>query len=181
MNREDIKNKKSNSLIFVGSARGVNRFYITNKIMQKFPKAKAISTGSLINSLAKELGFGEVDKIPIIDYYKYLEPVFVNNILSHLEHENVILDTFFFYITPAISVKGLRKLAEKVSKVIIIFVEEPPEKIYRQKKGRSEEWFDKFDNIEEDILANKEYSNFYFKFFKDRIPTKHLSCGIGEK
>ena len=178
MNREEIENKKMRRIFFVGSARGVNRFYVTNTFMEKFQNAKVINTGVLINNLCKEMGFESQDKITIMDYYRFIEPVLITKILSHLEHTDIILDTHFYWLIPCISVKGLKKIADVISKVVLVLVEEDPTEIYQQKKGRGDIWFDVFDNISDDIFFNRVYFNFYKAFFERNASESSLIYDI---
>ncbi len=169
MNKKTVELKNKNKLIFIGSARGVNRFYITNKFIEKYPDAKVINTGVLIHNLTKNLDFGNLGDISIDNYCRYLEPVFIQSILNHLEHGDVILDTHFYHKMPCISIKGLQNFIGKISKAILVLVEEDALKVYKEKKDRGNEWFNSLENIKYDMFSNKEYFNFYIQFF-----TKHL-------
>ncbi len=169
MNKKTLELKNKNKLFFIGSARGVNKFYITNKFIEAYPNAKVINTGALIHNLAKNLSFGNLGEISIDDYCRYLEPVFIQSILNHLEHGDVILDTHFYHKMPCISIKGLQKFIGKISEAILILVEEENIKIYEEKRGRGNKWFDSLENINYDIFSNNEYFDFYIGFF-----TKHI-------
>ena len=170
MNKKTVELKNKNKLFFIGSARGANKFYITNKFVEAYPNAKVINTGALIHNLSKNLGFGNLGEISIDDYCRYLEPVFIQTILNHLEHGDVVLDTHFYHKMPCISIKGLQKFIGKISEAILILVEEKNLKIYEEKRGRGNKWFDSLENINYDIFSNNEYFDFYIQFF-----TKHIS------
>ena len=161
MNHKQIDEVKNRNMFLVGSARGVNRFYVTNKFIENFPKAKVINTGVLIRTICKDLGFKNIDNLTLIEYYRFIEPVIVQKILSHLEHTDVILDTHFYYLIPCLSIKALQKISSNIKSIIIIHIEEDPIKIYQQKRGRGDIWFDSFDNINDDLIFNKAYFEFY--------------------
>lgn len=174
MNKKDLNKKLQNKLFIVGSGRGVNRFYATNKFIEKYPNAKVINTGVLISDLAKKIDFGDLDSISIKDYCNHLEPVFIQTILNHLEHGDVILDTHFYHLMPCMSIKGLQSFIGKISVAVIILVEENPLKIYLEKRSREDSWFNSLENIKYDIFSNREYFEFYKLFFSNHISEKHF-------
>lgn len=178
MNKIDLEIGKSHKLFIIGSARGVNRFYLTNKFIENYPEAKVINTGVLINNLAKGINLGNISDISISSYCQYLEPIFIENILAHLEHSDVILDTHFYHLMPCISIKGLQSLIDRISKAIIVLVDEDPLKIYSQMKSRGDKWFDSLDNIKYDIFANKIYFEFYQNFFSNFMSKESLYFNI---
>lgn|GEM_PF-1292086 len=175
-----IKSKNDNRLFIIGSARGVNRFYITNKFIEKYPKAKVINTGALIYKLSKSLDFGNIGDITINDYCRYLEPVFIQSILNHLEHGDVILDTHFYHQMPCLSIKGLKKFVGKISRAVLVLVNEDPLKIYEEKRGRGDKWFDSLEDIKYDVFSNKEYFDFYIQFFSRYVSQKYISLNLNE-
>jgi len=162
MNKKELSNK--NNLFIVGSARGVKRFYIVNQIMQQFPKAKVIHTGNLLKKIIRDLGFVDMDSISILNYYRFVEPVFSEIILSHLEHSDVILDTHYYYLLPGLSIKEILKFKGKISKAILILVEQNIEDIFKDNDG---EWFSNLKNIEEDVLLN----SFSFETYREIFST----------
>ena len=165
MDKKSLGKKKT--LYIVGSAKGVKRFYIVNRIYE-LKAGKIIHTGNLINRIIKRLGFKEMDKISIYDYYRYIEPVFVDTIITHLNYTDVILDTHYHYLLPGISIKELLKFKEVVARAKLILVEETKDNIIASNEG---DWYEDIKNVEEDILLNKYYFESYANIFK-----KFCSC-----
>jgi hypothetical protein len=163
MNKEQLS--KKNNLIIIGSARGVKRFYIINKFIEQFPDAKVIHTGNLLQKIIKNMELENIDSISIYNYYKFVEPVFVEIILSHLEHSSVILDTHYYYLLPGLSIKEILKFKNNINKTSLILVNEDKKEI---QANNDEKWFKEIKNIEEDILLNKysfeNYKQVFDKF-----------------
>jgi adenylate kinase len=180
MNKQSMELKRKNKLFFIGSARGVNRFYITNEFIKAYPKAKVINTGVLIHKLAKSLDFGNLGSISIDDYCRYLEPVFVQSILNHLEHGDVILDTHFYHKMPCISIRGLREFMGRISAAIIVLVDADPMNIYKEKRGGEDKWFEVLEDVKYDVFSNKECFEFYVQFFSKYISQKNISLDLEE-
>tara|TARA_Y100000310_G_C20681509_1_gene816228 strand:- start:4 stop:585 length:582 start_codon:yes stop_codon:yes gene_type:complete len=176
MNKKQLS--KKNNLIIVGSARGVKKFYIVNKCMQNLPDAKVIHTGNLLQKIIKNMELGSMDSISIYKYYKYVEPVFLEVILSHLEHSNVILDTHYYYLLPGLSIKEILKFKNKIGKTLLVLVNEDKEEI---KNNNGEEWFKNIKNIEEDILLNKYSFENYKQVFNEFSTMKSLEINLKEE
>ena len=169
MNKKDLS--KKNKLVVIGSARGVKRFYIVNKFIEKFPNAKVINTGNLLNKIIKNMGFKDLDSISLLNYYKIIEPVFVEIILSHLEHSDVILDTHFYYLVPGMSIKEILKFKNKISLAILVLVKDDKEVILEENDG---EWFKDIKNTEEDITLNDASFEFYDLTFQSFVDVKKI-------
>lgn len=181
MDKKAIESKNKNRLFFIGSARGVNRFYITNKFIEKYPKATVINTGALIRKISKSLNFGDLGDTSINDYCRYLEPVLVQSILDHLEHGDVILDTHFYHQMPCLSIKALSNFIGRISKAILVLVEEDHLKIYTEKRNREDPWFNLLENVKDDIFANRESFHFYIQFFSRHALQNNISVNLGEE
>jgi len=178
MNKKDLEEKKNHKLFIIGSARGVNRFYVTNKFIENFPNAKVINTGVLINKLAEETNMGKLDRISLNDYVQHLEPIFIQTILNHLEHGDVILDTHFYHLMPCISIKGLQSFIERLSKAILVLVNDSPIQIYKENKGNGDLWFDLLENVKYDVSCNEIYFRFYQEFFSRFISQNSISISL---
>jgi len=175
MNKKELSRKRN--LFLIGSARGVKRFFIVNKFIQEFPDAKVINTGNLIQKLINGLGFKDLDSISIINYYKLIEPMFVEIILSHLEHSDVILDTHYYYLIPGMSIKEILKFKNKIKNTILVLVEENEEEIIQ---ANNQEWFKSIKNVEEDIILNKYSFYNYEKIFKDFSNVYSISINLNK-
>lgn len=165
MNKNQIENK--NNLFIVGSPFGVNRFYAVNRIMELLPDAKIISTGRLIASIISDFSLEPLDRISITDYYKYVEPIFIKEIMTHLEHEDVVLDTCFHYLVPAISLNGLLKFNKKIKKAFLILVNDNAENIYIKNQSNSNPWFRDITKIDRDVISNQYFFDFYNQVFSE--------------
>lgn len=160
MNKEKLS--KKNNLIIVGSARGIKRFYVVNQFIEEFPESKVINTGNLLQQLIIKMGFKSLDSISIFNYYKYIEPMFIEIILSHLEHSTVILDTHYYYLLPGLSIKEIVKFKQQINNCVLVLVEDCEEKII---EDNDDKWFESIKNVEEDLLLNKHSFNSYKEIF----------------
>lgn len=170
MNKKTILNKKNHKIYFIGGARGTNTFYLVNKISEIAPNARIIKTGAVIQQLIKKMKLGELDNLTISQYYQFVEPMLVNEIISHLEHGDVILDTHFYYLIPAISIIGLAEIKENFSEAKIILIDDDPISIYKRSSMRNDPWFKDITNIKNDLYANREYHKWYISTLaKDKV------------
>ncbi|MDD3160015.1 MAG: hypothetical protein PHQ98_03540 [Candidatus ainarchaeum sp.] len=160
MNKNGLATK--HNLIIVGSARGVNKFYTIDLLMNYFNNAKVITTSKLISSILNDLNLPCLEKISLVDYSKYVEPTITRIILSHLEHCDVIVDTTFYYIFQGISAKEILKFYNHINKTILILVSDNPENIKQTNYG---EWFNNINNLQQDILLNEYSFKFYISLF----------------
>ena len=176
MNKQELINSK-HRIIFIGSARGVNRFYITNKFIEEFPQAKVINTGSLIQTLIKRLDLQNLDTISIYTYFKYIEPMLLDTILAHLEHGDVILDTTFYYLLPGISVRGLLEFQNRIIDAILVLVEDSDNNIFKT-QNQDIEWFKDIQNIKNDLMLNRYSYDSYLKVFSDFIKTYSITLSL---
>jgi len=180
MNQKELESKK-NRLFIIGSARGVNRFFITNKFIEKFKKASVINTGALISDLTKKLGFGSFDSLTFKEYFQIIEPIMIQSICDHLEHGDVILDTHFHYLIPAMALDSLFKLRSHVVEVILVLVEEDVLNIFKKNESSSNWWFKNIQNIEIDLKSNKHYISFYNSVFETFVKTKKLIVDLSKE
>lgn len=157
--------ENKNKLFIVGSARGVNRFYIVSQLITKYPDAKIINTSQLIKSIIKDIDLPELDNITLLSYFKYVEPMLTKSILDHLEHNDVILDTTYYYLLPGISAREILKFSGKLKSVELILVSDSIENIIATNK---ENWFKNPKNVRDDLLLNeysfKSYVSLFSKF-----------------
>jgi hypothetical protein len=180
MNQKEIDNRKKNKLIIVGSAFGVNRFYITNEFIEKI-RAKTIHTGTFIQELIKQFNLNEFENLTIKEYHRVIEPSMINSVKNHLEYNNVILDTHFYYLVPALSMISLSKLKGFVDEVILILVEEDILDIFEKNKDSSNPWFKDIKNIESDVIMNRNYIDFYENVIKDFVKVKKIKINISKE
>ncbi len=176
MNKKDL-NEKKHDLIIIGSARGINRFYITNKFMTKFPNATVINTSNLIRKIINEFDFPNLEHISLTNFSKIIEPALTQTILAHLEHSDVVLDTTYYYILPGISAKEILKFTNKVSKVILILVSDSPTKI---QNINTDKWFKDIHNIRDDLSLNKFYFELYTALFSSFTSTTTFNIDLNK-
>lgn len=88
--------------------------------------------------------------------------MFIEIILSHLEHSTVILDTYYYYLLPGLSIKEIVKFKQKVNNCVLILVEDCEERII---EDNNEKWFENIKNVEEDLLLNRHSFNSYKEIF----------------
>lgn len=174
MNKKTLE-KKKHHLMIIGSARGINRFYITNKFIEKSPNATIISTSKLIKKIITEFDFPDLEHIPLINFSKIVEPALTQTVLAHLEHNDVILDTTYYYLLPGISAKEILKFANKTSEVSLVLVSDSPKKI--QKKN-SETWFKNIHNIQENLILNSSSFELYKSLFSSFAIIKTLVINL---
>lgn len=177
MNKKELEKKKKSRLFIVGSARGVNRFFITNRFVEKF-KAKTINTGTYIINLTRKLNLKSFDELSIKHYFQRIEPILIQSLQDHLEHGDVILDTHFHYMMPALSLDSLLQLKDYVGEVILILVEEETSVVFENNKDSPNWWFKNIQNIESDLRLNKYYLDFYEKVFANFAMTKKIKINI---
>jgi len=148
--------------------------------MNAFPKAKVINTGNLILQLIKKLDFPKLDSLPLMNYFKYVEPMLMENVLTHLEHEDVILDTHFYYLLPGISAKSLFRFSNMIKTSILVLVEDDPESIQEANRD-DKKWFQDINNIKEDLLLNKYSFRFYHDILKEFSEVKVIKINLKDK
>jgi len=166
-----MSNNKHN-LIVIGSARGVNRFYAVNSAIEHFKGAKVINTSELIKSIIKDLDLKDLDNIHLLDYFKYVEPMLTKNILAHLEHNDVILDTTYYYLLPGISSREILKFYNKINTVILVLISDKPKKI---QATNNLDWFKDINNISDDLLLNEYSFKSYISLFSSFARTTSLT------
>lgn len=177
MNKKEIMQRKKR-LFVIGSARGVNRFFITNELIKKFNNAKIINTGAFIFDLTKKLNLKSFDFLTFKEYFQIIEPILVQSIQNHLEHEDVILDTHFHYLMPALALESLLNLKNYIKEVILILVEEDVLSIFKRNETSSDWWFKNIQNIDIDLKSNKYYLNFYEQVFRSFVKTKKMIINL---
>jgi len=169
MNKDNINTK--HKLYIVGSARGVERYYMIDKLLNEINNLKLIHTGNLIKSIMSDINLKNLDDVSLKDYYSVVEPTAINIILAHLEHKDVLLDTHFHYMLPGISIHNITKLLTKVSKASVILITDTAENIYNKLKN-TDVWFERIDNIRSDVLLNELYFDIYSDTIKKMVPLK---------
>jgi adenylate kinase len=180
MNKKGLEEKKKNRLFIIGSARGVNRFYITNKFIERI-STKTINTGAFIFDLTKKLNLKEFDDLSIKEYFQVIEPLLVQSVRDHLEHQDVILDTHFHYMMPALSLNSLLELKDCVSEIILVLVDEKSQIIFERNIDSPDWWFKNIQNIDKDVKLNNYFFDFYKNVFSIYIKTRAIRVDITEE
>jgi cytidylate kinase len=180
MNKNELNSKKKNKLIIIGSALGVNRFFITNKFIEKI-NAKTIHTGTFIHNLIKQFSLNEFEDLTLKEYNRIIEPSIVKSIQDHLEHNNVILDTHFYYLIPALSMESLSKLKNYVDEIILVLVEEDVLNIFKRNNPSSNWMLKNVRNIESDVIMNRNYIEFYENVIKEFTKVRKIKVNLSKE
>ena len=180
MNKKELESKKKNRLIIIGSALGVNRFYITNKFIEEI-KAKTIHTGTFIQNLIEQFQLNNFENLTLKEYNRIIEPSIIKSIQDHLEYNNVILDTHFHYLIPALSLESLSKLNGFVEEVILVLVEEEVMEIFEKNKNSSNWMLKNIKNIESDVVMNRNYIDLYENVINEFSNVKKIKINISKE